>query len=113
MAQPRPRMQTPQAEQRTLQNEPSPNPEISVTVHREAMEVFKGLDKEYIQAMFGSVLFEQFCLKQMELSRKAQDSLPMGRYSPEQFYQLTRDFRLLWRVWNDLLEFSREFKPQQ
>lgn len=87
-------------------------PEITVLIHPEAMKQFEGPHLEYMKSFFGSVLFENWVKEQIKLTEDNQRGLHVGRFNAEQFYQLSKDYRLLWRVWHDLLQFAIDSKPQ-
>lgn len=111
MAQPRPPVHKPQP--RSDEINPYLSPEISILIHPEALAQFEGPHLEYMKSFFGSVLFENWVKKNQELTEADARALQIGRYSPEQYYQLSKDFRLLWRVWTDLLQLAKDNKPTQ
>lgn len=113
MAQPRPHRNNSNLAQRIANEQHYTAPEISIIVHPEALKQFEGPHLEYMRSFFGSILFENWVRKNMELTEADQRALEIGRFDADEYYRLAKDFRLLQRVWTDLLQMAKDNKPNQ
>lgn len=88
-------------------------PQVSLLIHREVMDKFGEGEQQVLVSLFGSGIFHDFIRKQMEIVQKQTTELNPRAYKPEDFVQLSSDFRLVWRFWYDLLQFAEEYKPER
>lgn len=105
MAQQRPLRQQPQrrtSESRVI-------PQVIMLINREVMEGFNPAFKEMLADFMGSFMFIDFCKVQQAKAKEAMDSLqPHPDWTNEEYVQLSKDMRLVWRFWTDLLRYAEE-----
>lgn len=88
-------------------------PQVSLLIHEEVLHSFAEGEKQVLISLFGSGIFHDFIRRQIEIAQTQTIKLNPRDYSPEDFIQLSSDFRLVWRFWNDLLQFAEEYKPKR
>jgi hypothetical protein len=94
-------------------NEPRPQPEITQLLDRDVIgKLYDGAAREYLAAMIASPVFRNFCEEQLASAQKRANELQVGHYSAEEYYQLSKDFRLLWRFWNDFVVYATDLKNE-
>lgn len=88
-------------------------PQIPFLVDRDVLEKLPEQYKDFIKPLMGSFIFLDFCKMQLEsVEEKTRQINPMN-YSIEDYTNLSKDMRLLWRFWTDLLNYASEFKTEQ
>jgi hypothetical protein len=114
MATPRPRpRQSQQTSPKVQLIERLPDPQITFLVHREVMDQMPFQMAEALQQFMGCSIFIDFCkLNVAKCDKDLADLRPRPEWTNEQYIQLSRDMRLVWRFWTDLLQFAEEFKPK-
>ena len=94
-------------------NESHVTPQVATLIHRDVVE---GMEKQYqffLANTLTTAAFRLFCQLQME---RIKDDLmkltPRPEWSDEEFTRVSKDMRLVWRFWNDLLEYATDLTKQ-
>lgn len=85
------------------------SPQVSMLVHREVLQKLDDALKEPLKQFLGSYIFIEFCKLNRDVSALQAAELDP---SQENFAQLSKDMRLVWRFWTDLLRFAEELQPK-
>lgn len=86
-------------------------PQVSTLIHREVMEKMRPEFRDMFSSFIGTDLFIDFCKGQLECIEYDIGEVQKRMDLPaEQQFQLSKDMRLVWRFWTDLLRFAEEQK---
>lgn len=87
-------------------------PQIPYLVDRDVLEKLPEEYREFIKSLMGSFIFIDFCKLQLAKVEENLRNINPMTHSVEDYTNLSKDMRLLWRFWTDLLHYAEEFKPQ-
>ncbi len=88
-------------------------PQVANLVHR---DVISQMDKPYAEFLigtFGTVAFKMFC--ELQLNKVKDDLMrlsPRPEWSDSDYAQVSKDMRLVWRFWTDLLDYATDLTQQ-
>jgi hypothetical protein len=86
-------------------------PQIACLVDREYVDKLGKVYSDLTKTVLGSEPFVKFCQAQVDECQRAQMTIPMN-LDPQEYFLLANDFRLLWRFWNDLLQYAKETQQE-
>jgi hypothetical protein len=89
----------------------APPRQISVLVDRDTLNNMGPGEREWMETFLGSHVFQQFCKGNVDAVQTNLAELNPGAFTPEDFVNLSKDMRLLWRFWTDLLRLAEEYTP--
>jgi hypothetical protein len=88
-------------------------PQVSVLVHRDVLAKFDLEFRNVLTQFLGSFVFLKFCEANLKaVEEDIRNLAPTARMTPDEYFQLSKDMRLVWRFWTDLQRFSEEFKQK-
>lgn len=83
--------------------------EVVNTMDMTILDDYTENERVIVEDMLGSGVFRKFIELQVEKAKDAITELNPSLYKDmEEFYQIAKDRRLLWRFWNDLHQYTED-----